>query len=1018
MDARFFYSPDLLNLFVRIRSKFVLVIILIVLLRIPFHLLAGGSGLNVALVVNQASSNSVALGNYYAEKRSIPPENILFINWPGEAISWSKSQFETNLLSPLTSMISTRQLTNQIWIVALSMDIPFSVSGTDNVNSTTSALFYGFKGMNWPDQISSTNSYAGSESPFVALRPASAPNQSYLATMITASNLTRAMRLVDQGVTSDGTFPREPVLLVKTTDPLRNIRYHAFDNTVFNNRLRGYGLCIRTNLNSLWGQTNLLGCVMGLGYFSVPQGTFSPGAMADSLTSYGGAIFGPNTQTTLLAFIDAGASGSYGTVTEPQPLPEKFPDPQNYFYQSRGFTLAECYYQSLTNPHQGLIVGEPLAAPFARGGSGSWLALPTNAILRNVTNLTATFSSADPLVRFQQVDLFVDGKFHSTVTNLPLPAGNQFVVKLKGHTVATVVPTNATLASAAMLLAGTLNAPSNSLLTKVGATLHGDRIELKYLSPMDYNMGWEIIDDSAPESSSRKYRAVRLSPPVNGVMTNIVFDSRGAIEFEIRPLVINPFVVQASTNLINWRSIAASSTGDPMTLSDPFARYYRSRFYRLAPASALTLSTRPKLVTLGTSPSKGFQLYVESSIGSPYVIQISNDLISWSSVLTNATGGPMTYSDGDAFGAGTRFYRTQSDTPSPYLPVAITASNSIGSKLLSIQDPLRMPAVIFSSTNAIDWMPVYTNLSPRDITISVTSSKGSAPTLNSFLHTARSGFMESTAYGFRQCSVKGMVQAGASLSLAVTKTNGAVTVVSFTNQNPAAMIGAITRDFVAMINASSSLAGDDGLVAEDVVPGFMGLVTFNLRARSPGLAAAGIQIRFSSTGMLVTSPAFTMALNQNMSDLLPRNHLYVTAGYTNLTVAFPFDTTQLSDGYHELAAVAYEGSHVRTQTRCTTRVRISNTPLGGTINITNAADTASVRTNLQVYVTGNTNSINSIRLFSTGGEQMATSNLASTVFSVSGSALGIGLHPFYAILGTTNGQAFRTETVFVRLISP
>src|SRR5690242_2711423 len=33
------------------------------------QLLAGGSGLNVVVVVNQASTNSVALGNYYCEKR-------------------------------------------------------------------------------------------------------------------------------------------------------------------------------------------------------------------------------------------------------------------------------------------------------------------------------------------------------------------------------------------------------------------------------------------------------------------------------------------------------------------------------------------------------------------------------------------------------------------------------------------------------------------------------------------------------------------------------------------------------------------------------------------------------------------------------------------------------------------------------------------------------------------------------------------------------------------------------------
>ena len=71
--------------------------------------------------------------------------------------------------------------------------------------------------------------------------------------------------------------------------------------------------------------------------------------MADNLTSFGGQIFQDTAgQTTLLAFAAAGASGSYGSITEPCSYPQKFPDPQNYFYQERGFSLGECYYQSVT----------------------------------------------------------------------------------------------------------------------------------------------------------------------------------------------------------------------------------------------------------------------------------------------------------------------------------------------------------------------------------------------------------------------------------------------------------------------------------------------------------------------------------------------------------------------------------------------------------------------------------------------------------------------------------------------
>src|SRR5208283_4170114 len=110
----------------------------------------------------------------------------------------------------------------------------------------------------------------------------------------------------------------------------------------------------------------------GLAQFSVPPSTFVSGAIADSLTSFGGIIFGSNSQTNLLAFIDAGAAGSYGTVAEPGNETQNFPNPQDYFYQARGFSLAENYYQSINVPYLGLIVAEPLAAPFARTGVGVW----------------------------------------------------------------------------------------------------------------------------------------------------------------------------------------------------------------------------------------------------------------------------------------------------------------------------------------------------------------------------------------------------------------------------------------------------------------------------------------------------------------------------------------------------------------------------------------------------------------------------------------------------------------------
>src|SRR6185436_5241090 len=112
-------------------------------------------------------------------------------------------------------------------------------------------------------------------------------------------------------------------------------------------------------------------------------------------------------------------------------------------------------------------------------------------------------------------------------------------------------------------------------------------------------------------------------------------------------------------------------------------------------------------------------------------------------------------------------------------------------------------------------------------------------------------------------------------------------------------------------------------------------------ARSPGYAGTKIFVWLKRYGM-VSLPSSQHTLAQNLSDLHPRNHLYVTAGAASLSVTSPLDTTGLADGYHELTAVAYAGNHVRTQTRITLPVRVQNTSLTANLNLLDLPATAPV----------------------------------------------------------------------------
>ena len=192
---------------------------------------------------------------------------------------------------------------------------------------------------------------------------------------------------------------------------------------------------------------------------------------------------------------------------------------------------------------------------------------------------------------------------------------------------------------------------------------------------------------------------------------------------------------------------------------------------------------------------------------------------------------------------------------------------------------------------------------------------------------------------------------------------------------------------------------------------------FNLRALSAGWSAAQLQASLSGSSAFTFQPSGTQKLDQNLSDLQPRNHLYLTAGATNLPLTFAFNTTTQADGFHELTAVAYEGSHVRTQKRVAQTVRIQNssarrrrsprwsaTPTPRSKRPSNSPSsptrTTSARSSCSAPAARSTNVLSQ----------------SNAVFSVAGTNLGLGLHPFYALVTASSGKQYRTETKWIRLV--
>jgi hypothetical protein len=416
------------------------------------------------------------------------------------------------------------------------------------------------------------------------------------------------------------------------------------------------------------------------------------------------------------------------------------------------------------------------------------------------------------------------------------------------------------------------------------------------------------------------------------------------------------------------------------------------------------------------NPAEGFGGSVSAAQGQPYIVQASADLSLWTDIFTNLAGGDGFFVDTAATNFPARYYRSRSGDPADYSQVSVTGLTPEGGNIVRVEDHRLGSTVVWGSDNGSDWLPVYTRQATASGThISVGQTAGDAELLNTFLELASPVFLETSAQGRRKFSINGTNTAGSYLALSGQLTNGTPFTVAVTNTTGLTDVLGLAQLLVEAINATPTLQGGDGLVAEDLIPGVFGAAEFNLRARAPGLPSANIAVSLASSTGITATPAGTWTLDENLSDLLPRNHVFVRAGLQSLAVSVPLDTTRLPDGYHELTAVAYEGTHVYSQTIDTVPVQVANSTLQATLALAEPSSTLPVTNSFNLVVTANTNNLGEILLFSTGGFQAGVTNQPAASFVVNGPDLGVGEHPFYALVRTTDGLLYRSAPLTVTL---
>lgn len=442
------------------------VVVAVIVAALSSAALAGGGPENVAVVVNADSWASQTVANEFIRLRRIPACNVIYLSL-GATHDFGTVDvdfFRQTVLVPVLAAIKDRGLTAQIDCVAYSTDLPNSVNFASDMpensrNLTTASatgltyLYQRVLDKNAEYRSLNTNHYARvpggyhptgrrwmrqplpttkaspdkaqASPPAMGFRsseawtaggevdPAGKGDRYLLSTMLAwtsgrGNSVAEALDCLRRAASVDGTCPKGTIYYIVNEDIRARTRQWGFASAVESlGQLKTPAEIFETKGGTLPEKKTIAGMMAGYAYvgFAGTGSTFSPGAIAEHLTSFGGVLDEYCDQSPMTEWIRCGAAGSSGTVTEPYAIQAKFPMPNIHVHYVNGCSLAEAFYQSVAGPYQLLILGDPLCQPWAKIPEVKIDGLPIDPA---VGTLAITPSLKNP-VKLLEWELFVDG---------------------------------------------------------------------------------------------------------------------------------------------------------------------------------------------------------------------------------------------------------------------------------------------------------------------------------------------------------------------------------------------------------------------------------------------------------------------------------------------------------------------------------------------------------------------------------------------------------------------------------
>ena len=336
---------------------------------------------NIALVINDNSTASRTVGEYYAAKRNVPAANILRIS-ASEDEEIDRASYNSTIEWPIRARISQQGLQDRILYIVLTKGVPLRIKGTpgrfgtlSSVDSELALLYRRMTGEQVSPVGAFDNPYFLGTAEIPTARTFTHRDQDlFLVTRLDGYSVEDVIALIDRA-----SAPAADGDIVLATERPPRVAAVSDWMAATSARIAQQGTKSRVRMDTMVppGTDRPV-----LGYFASSSQlnttdprtmVFAPGSLASRFADADARTFREPTAQRRTAsdlligdFIRAGATGAAGFVGDPTGGSIVRPDILFPAYLA-GFNLAEAFYLSM--PHlsrRAVVIGDPLCAPFRR----------------------------------------------------------------------------------------------------------------------------------------------------------------------------------------------------------------------------------------------------------------------------------------------------------------------------------------------------------------------------------------------------------------------------------------------------------------------------------------------------------------------------------------------------------------------------------------------------------------------------------------------------------------------------